>query len=68
MQIIVTRAFLLRGERQEVGSTLDLPDPLARELAAMGKVAAAPVAVTDDAPEAAPAAPAPAKPKSRTKA
>jgi hypothetical protein len=47
MQVKVTRAFLHKGERQEPGTVLDLPDPIGREIVAMGKaelVAGAPVA------------------------
>lgn len=37
MRITVTRPFLLRAERQEVGTVLDLADALARELVYVGK-------------------------------
>jgi hypothetical protein len=37
VKIEVTRAFLLAGVRQEVGSSVELADSLARELIATGK-------------------------------
>lgn len=38
MKTIVTRAFFLKGERQDVGTELDVDDHLARELIHNGKV------------------------------
>lgn len=37
MRVTVTRAFLIGGERQEVGTTVDVDEAFARELIAMGK-------------------------------
>jgi hypothetical protein len=41
MKIEVTRAFFIAGQAQAVGSELDLPAPLARELIHNGKAAPA---------------------------
>jgi hypothetical protein len=38
MKARVLRAFLVGGERQEVGTTIELPDRAARELAWIGKL------------------------------
>lgn len=40
MKIRVARAFLLRGERQEPGSTVEVDDALARELVMLNKAEA----------------------------
>ena len=37
MRITVTRAFLIGGERQEVGSTVEVSDTFARELVQTGR-------------------------------
>jgi len=37
VKVKVTRAFLMGGAVQEVGTFLDVPDKLARELRALGK-------------------------------
>lgn len=41
-RVVVTRPFLLRGERQEVGTVLTLPRALAAELRAANKAERAP--------------------------
>lgn len=38
MKVKVTRAFLVKGEAQAVGTEVDLPDQVARELLWIGKV------------------------------
>lgn len=37
MRLLVTRPFLLSGQRQEAGIELDVPDALGRELVASNK-------------------------------
>lgn len=37
MRVVVVRAFLVEGARQEPGTVLDLPDSVGVELVAMGK-------------------------------
>ena len=67
MRVIVTRAFLVKGERQEVGSELDVADAFGYELIHAGKAAIAGAA--PEAPrgplttETAPAVVAGAKPR-----
>ena len=51
MIVVVTRAFLHGGERQEVGQQVDLPEHIARQLMAQNKAAPAPV-IEPDAPAA----------------
>jgi hypothetical protein len=41
MLVTVQKAFLVRGERQEAGSVVELPDDLARELISLQKAAPA---------------------------
>lgn len=41
MEVVVVRAFLLGGVRQEPGSRVEVDKPLARELIALGKAAPA---------------------------
>ncbi len=48
MEIVVVRAFCVAGERKEVGEVLDLADPVAKEMLALGK-ASLPVASHKDA-------------------
>lgn len=50
MKITVARAFLIKGVRQEPGTSLELADPFARELVSLGKAVPA-------APTPAPAGP-----------
>lgn len=38
VKVEVTRAFCMKGERVEVGATLEVPEALARELMSNGKV------------------------------
>ena len=59
MIITVTRAFCLGGQRQDVGSTIDMPDALARELIGQNK------AVRDDAVMTFTASPKPEKSKEK---
>lgn len=63
----VQRPFFLGGQRVEIGATIDLPWPLAAELASAGKVApvATPVVASqvDQPAEASTPAPAPAAPR-----
>lgn len=60
MKVTVVRAFLIAGIRQEPGATLDLPDPLAKEMLALNK--AVPVLGVPDAEVVGDPAAAPAKP------
>lgn len=61
-RVRVLRAFLLGGQRQEVGAVVSVPRPLAAELLFQGRAERAP----DDAPPPAAPAPASATPAAKT--
>ena len=68
LQVVVAMAFLLRGVRQEIGTVLTLPEPLARELLGYRKVHRyEPPDTSDTAAAADPSTPAPVKTRRKAK-